>query len=92
MKIIVDKPVEPGQIIQANFVLSRFPLVFIDLFGEVDRVTPVDEDGKTIYHLGGKFLDLDPNDRERIIGCVFQMQRGIIRKRKNQRYDSIVAA
>ncbi|MBA7695204.1 hypothetical protein ES703_103826 [subsurface metagenome] len=82
MEIITDKPVEPGKIIHANFVLLRFPLVFIDVFGEVLRGTPVDEDGKTIYYIGIKFLDLDQNDRERIIACVFQRQREIIRKSK----------
>ena len=88
MNIIAEKPVEPGKIIHANFVLSRLPLVLIDVFGEVVRVAPVDEDGKTTYHLGIKFLDLDPNDRERIIACVFQRQREIIRKSKNESYDT----
>ncbi|MBA7715301.1 hypothetical protein ES703_124342 [subsurface metagenome] len=85
MSIIADKPVEPGQIIHANFVLSRLPLVFIDLFGQVVRVAPVDEDGEGTYHLGIKFLDLDPDDRERIIAYVFQKQREIIRIRKSER-------
>jgi hypothetical protein len=85
MNIITEKPVEPGQIIHANFVLSRLPLVFIDLFGQVVRVAPVDEDGEGTYHLGIKFLDLDPDDRERIIACVFQRQREIIRIRKSER-------
>jgi len=84
MNIMTDKPVEPGKIIHTNFVLLRFPLVFIDVFGEVLRVTPVDEDGKTLYHIGVKFLDLDQNDRERIIAWVFQRQREIIRKRKGE--------
>ena len=85
MNIITDKPLEPGKIIHTNFVLSRFPLVFIDVFGEIVRVTPVDEDGKTSYHLGTKFLDLNLNDRERIIACVFQSQREAIRKKKDER-------
>ena len=83
MNIITDKPLEPGEIIHTNFVLSRFPLVFIDVFGEIVRVTPVDEDGKTSYHAGTKFLDLNLNDRERIIACVFQSQREAIRRKKN---------
>lgn len=83
MNLIIDKYVEPGQIIQTNFVLSRFPLVFIDVFGEVVQITPMDKDGKTIYQLGIKFLDLKLNDRERIIACVFQRQREAIRERKN---------
>jgi len=84
MNIITDKPLELGKIIHTNFVLSRFPLVFIDVFGEIIRVTPVDEDGKTSYHLGTKFLDLNLNDRERIIACVFQRQREAIRKKKDK--------
>jgi len=88
MKIIADKPVEHGQIIHTNFVLSRFPLVFIDVFGEVGRVTQVDKDGKTTYLLGIKFLNLKSSDRESIIACVFQRQREIIRKMKGDRYDS----
>lgn len=87
MNIIVDKPVESGQIIHTNFVLSRFPMVFIDTFGEVVRATPVDKEGKTMYHLGIKFLDLDPNDREKIITCVFQRQRETIRRRKGEGLD-----
>ena len=83
MKIIVDKPVQIGQIIHTNFVLSRHPLVFINVFGEVVQVTPMDEGNGTIYALGIEFLDLNPNDRERIISCVFQRQREIIRKEKN---------
>ncbi len=85
MNIMTEKPVEPGQIIHANFVLSRLPLVFIDLFGQVVRVAPLDEDSEGMYHLGIKFLDLDPDDRERIIACVFQRQREIIRIRKSER-------
>jgi len=85
MNIITDKPLEPGKIIHTNFVLSRFPLVFIDVFGEIVRVTPVDEDGKTSYHLGTKFLDLNLNDRERIIASVFQSQRKAIRKKKDDK-------
>ena len=85
MNIITDKPLEPGEIIHTNFVLSRFPLVFIDVFGEIVRVTPVDEDGKTSYHVGTKFLDLNINNRERIIACVFQRQREAIRKKRGEK-------
>ena len=84
MSIKIEKPVDPGQIIHANFILSRLPPVFIDAFGEVLRVTPVDEDGKTIYLLGIKFLDLKLNERESIISCVFQRHRKNIRKVKNE--------
>lgn len=84
MSIKIEKPVDPGRIIHTNFILSRLPPVFIDAFGEVVRLTPVDEDGKTIYILGIKFLDLKLNQRESIISCVFQRHRKTIRKVKNE--------
>lgn len=82
MKMLVDNPVEPGRIIHTNLVLSKFPPIFMDVFGEVVRTEPVNEDGKTLYQLGIKFLDLDINDREKIIACVFQRQREVIRRKK----------
>lgn len=84
----VDKPVEPGKIIQARFVLEKSPLVFIKVFGEVENVTTSDEAGKTVYDLGVKFLDLNPYDRERIIASVFQKQREILRNRQAKGDDN----
>ena len=83
MNIMVDRPVESGQIIHSKFYLSKTPLVFMDIFGEVVRSTKVDECGKTMYSLGIKFLDISVNDQERIITSVFQRQRGVLRKRKS---------
>ena len=88
MKIIADRPAERGQIIHMNFVLSRCPLVFIGVFGEVINVAPMDKDGKTAYSLGMKFLNLKLKDSESIIACVFQRQREIIRKMKDDRHAS----
>ena len=88
MNIITDEPVEPGQIIQTRFVLSRSALVFRTVFGEVTWATRMDENGKTVYQFGITFLDLNPSDRERIIACVFQRQREALRKRKSEGCDS----
>ncbi len=82
MKIVVDKAVESGQLIHTNLVLSKFPPMFMDVFGEVVRAEPIDQEGKTVYQLGIKFLDLDINDREKIIACVFQKHRDAIRRKK----------
>jgi hypothetical protein len=84
MNLVVDKLVEAEQIIHANFLLSKFPLFDVDVFGKVIRVTPIIEDGKTAYQLGIKFLDIDPDDREKIIAWVFQKQREAIRSRKGE--------
>ncbi|MDH3836554.1 MAG: PilZ domain-containing protein [Desulfobacteraceae bacterium] len=83
MNIMVDKPFETGQIIHSKFYLSKIPLIFMDIFGEVVHSTKVDERGQTLYSLGIKFLDLSVNDQEKIIASVFQKQRGVLRKRKS---------
>ncbi len=82
MNVLTDKFVEKGAIIRMEFILSRFPLVFINAFGKVIQASQVNENGKT-YSLGIKFLDLDSNYRERIISCVFKKYRETIRKRNN---------
>lgn len=82
MKIMVDSPVESKQKIHANIILSSIPFVCFDAFGEIVTVKPVNEEGKIVYHLGVKFIDLDSNDREEIIACVIQKERKAIRKSK----------
>ena len=84
MNIMVNRYVEYGRVIHTKFYLSKFPLVYMDIFGEVVHVTQVDKDGRTHYNIGIKFLDLSMNDRERIISSVFLRHRGDIRKIKSE--------
>lgn len=84
MSIMVNRSVEYGQVIHTKFYLSKFPLVYMDIFGEVVHVAQVDKDGRTHYKLGIKFLDLSINDRESIISSVFQRHRGDIRRIKSE--------
>jgi len=83
MNIMVDRHVETGLIIHFKFYLSKIPLIFMDIFGEVVHATKEDECGKTLYSLGIKFLDISVQDQERIVASVFQRQRGTLRKRKS---------
>ena len=83
MQIVLEQPVESGQIIHAKFFLSKLPLVFMEIFGKVIRVVQEDEDGRVLYKVGIKFLDLNISDRERIIASVFQRQREVIRESKS---------
>jgi len=82
MQLVVDQPVETGQVIHSKLFLSKLPLVFIDIFGKIMRVKPMEENGRTVYRIGIKFLDLNITDRETIIASVFQMQRKAIREKK----------
>jgi len=84
MNMTVLEPAEPGQIIHAHFVLSRIPLVYLDVFGEILWVTPSEDKGRKVFNLGIEFLDLKPADQERIIACVFQRERKSLRERKKE--------
>jgi len=82
MGIITDLPVEPGQTIHANVILSRLPFVSLDVIGEIIQAVPAPEEDKTVFHVGIRFLDLGVHDKEKIIKCVFQRERASIRERK----------
>lgn len=83
MNMIVDKPVEPGLVIHAKFFLTKAPFLFMEVFGEVVRAIRSEEKGEKNYQLGIEFLNLNENDKERIITAVFQHQRQTIRNNKS---------
>ena len=82
MSVICDRALKPGQILKTSFMISRFPLIPLVLFGEVLRVVPVEEDGRHRHQVVVRFLDLGEEDREKIIAYTFQVQRDAIRKEK----------
>lgn len=84
MKMRVGNPLDKGQILCANLLLSRVPFVRVRVFGEVVNVTPSENAAETCFDVGVRFLDLDPDERERIIAYVFQRQREVLRKRKGK--------
>jgi hypothetical protein len=84
MRIRVAKSLEKGQLLCAHLFLSSFPLLRIQLFGEVVYVKPRVHGENACYDVGVRFLDLDAEDRERIIACVFQKQRQVLRKMKGK--------
>jgi hypothetical protein len=85
MSVICDRALEPGQILKASFMISRFPLIPLVLFGRVARVTPVQESGKQRYHVVIRFIDLDEEDTEKVIAYTFQAQRDAIRKKRRKK-------
>ena len=85
--MIVDKPVESGRVIHAKFFLTKSPFLFMEVFGEVVRTIRLEEKGEKNFQLGIEFLNLNENDRDRIITAVFQHQRQNIRNNKSM--DSI---
>jgi len=88
MSVICDKALEPRQILKASFMISRFPVIPLLLFGRVVRVTPVQQGGKQRYHVVIRFIDLDEEDREKVIAYTFQAQRDAIRKEKREKKNN----
>lgn len=84
MKIRVEKPLAVGQLIRANLLLSRLPFVRVQILGKVIHVKHKLCGEKPCYETGVHFLDLENEQRDRIIACVFQRQREGLRKRKNK--------
>lgn len=85
MRMLCDTALKRGQILKISFRIFRYPVVSLQVFGKVVRVTPVREDGKQGYEVAVEFLNLREDYRERIISYVFQMQRESIRgKRKSK--------
>jgi len=81
MKMAVDSPVDVGELVQIQLVLSRMPMMMVDVYGDVVRVDTPSGGGTGFFYLGIKFLDLDINTREKIISSIFQQQRKFIRNR-----------
>jgi hypothetical protein len=81
MKMAVDSPVSVGEYVHIQLVLSRRPLMHIDVHGQVVRVDAPSGGGGGFYYLGIKFSDLDINTREKIIASIFKRQRQTLRSR-----------
>ena len=85
MKMAVDTPVDLGELVHIQLVLSRVPMMLVDVYGEVVRVDAPSGGGSGFFYLGIKFSDLDINTREKIISSIFKQQRRHIRSRE---YDN----
>ena len=84
MQVRVEKPVAVGELMRATLLLSRFPFVRVQVLAKVIHVKPRMIGEEALYDLGVQFLYLDDEDRERIIACVFQRQRQVLRRMKGK--------
>ena len=51
--------------------------------GEVKRISPLSGNESHLYEVGVKFLNLNEDQRERLISFTFRQQRKTIRQKKN---------
>jgi len=84
MRIQCEKEVLPGQILDAQFRIFRYPVISLRVFALVVRVDDVGDNGGAWYEVALEFLDLEVPDKEWIISYVFQAQREAIRSKRNR--------
>jgi hypothetical protein len=84
MRILCDQAVKSGQILDTSFRIFRYPVVSLQIFGKVTRVSPIQENDNLRYEVALEFLDLDEDYKEWIISYVFQTQREAIRSKKKK--------
>jgi len=82
MRILSEKKVEAGKVLDTRFRISRYPVVLLQVFGKVVRVRSMDRNGTSLNEIALEFLDLDADYKEWIISYVFQIQREAIRNEK----------
>ena len=84
MKMAVESPVRVGEFVHIQLVLSRRPLMHIDVYGQVVRVDAPSGGCGGFYYLGIKFSDLDVKTREQLIASIFKHQRQTLRERAEE--------
>ncbi len=82
MRIVYEEPLQVGNILNTNFLVSKFPPAWLDLYCEVVRVVPNLEGAEATYEIALKFIDLNEENREKIIFYTFQQQREALRGMK----------
>ena len=84
MRILSEEEVRSGQVLDAKFRVFRYPVLTLQVFGKVVRVSPSEKDGRRVYEIALEFIDLDEDIKEWIISYVFQKQREAIRSEKRK--------
>ncbi len=79
-----DETFTPGDVLRLEFMLQTYPPRPIITLVEVLRVDKQDPTWKSekVNRVAVKYIDLDPNDRDRIVKRVFDVQRMLLRRNK----------
>ena len=79
LRMVTGENLPMNTLIFANFILSKFPFIYIELLGKVVRCEPIK---KGEYSIAINFVDISHEDREKIIEYIFQKQRHTLRKKR----------
>lgn len=83
ISMVITRPLEVGQLLDISLSIPDFPLGVFRAQGEVMRSSQLKGKEFHLYEAGIRFLDLNEEQRERLISFTFRQQRRTIRQRKN---------
>lgn len=80
MRVILEKPIKSGQILEIMMKIPGFPLGRLNTYGKVVRVIKKSESDKEIFDVGVEFLGMSREEQEGLIAFIFCEQRKMIRQ------------
>jgi hypothetical protein len=83
ISMVVTYPLQIGQLLDISLSIPGFPLGVFRARGEIMRSLQLKGEESHLYEAGIRFLDLNEEQRERLISFTFRQQRETIRKKKN---------
>ena len=83
ISMVVTHPLQVGQLLDVSLSIPGFPLGVFRAQGKIMRSSRLMGDESHLYEAGVRFLDLNEEQRERLISFTFRQQRKVIREKKN---------
>ena len=83
INMVITHPLKIGQLLDISLSIPGFPLGVFSAQGEVMRSSRLKDKESHLYEAGIRFLNLNEEQRERLISFTFRQQRKTIRQRKN---------
>jgi len=85
MSLILFDPVEKGQVLNISLNIPGFPLGVFNSYGEVIWTKRCEKDGNFLFEVGIKFININAEEREKLIAYAFSQQRKSIRRLKEEK-------
>ncbi|MFZ5568768.1 MAG: PilZ domain-containing protein [Thermodesulfobacteriota bacterium] len=82
ISLVLQGPIEKGQILDISLAVPGFPMGRFDVYGEVIHTRPHPGSESGYWEVGVKFIKMALEQREALIACAFRQQRKMIRRNK----------
>ena len=82
LKFYNHPSLEVGQLLELHFAVSRYPLIKINVCGEVVRISPLGENPDSASEVAVEFTDIGEQASENIMAYAFRVQREVLRSKR----------